>query len=132
MLFGDPQYRDALEMSLILDAQNGGDVQINMWHWRPTILLVRDALKLDDERFEKLHVNGIGATVSAQEAHAIADYLDTYLETFPQDGRLLLDGSITTRPRVRESDAENWHSAGHQWLVQFRDFCRSSGGFKVV
>ena len=92
-------------MSVILKANSGADLQINMWHWRPTMLLVREALKLDDERYEKLQVNGIGAAVSRAEALIIAEYLQKYLEDFPKDGRLemLMCGWVTTCVRPNRS-----------------------------
>jgi hypothetical protein len=121
-------------MSVILISPTGSDVQVNMWNWRPTMLLVRKAIELDDERFELLQVNGVGASISQTEAAMIADYLDTYLADFPKDGRMLLDGAITKTPDTYEFYRNNWeknYSASYSWLVEFRDFCRNSEGFKV-
>lgn len=123
-------------MSVILQAPSGADIQVNMWHWRPTMLLVCRALHLDDKRFELLQVNGVGAEVSASEASKIARFLDDYIATFPKDGRLLLDGSVTQEPKGSQScsdgDWDRHYSASYSWLVSFRDFCQSSSGFKVI
>ena len=100
------------------------------------MLLVRRALHLDDKRFELLQVNGVGAEVSASEASKIASFLDDYIATFPKDGRLLLDGSVTQEPKGSQSfsdgDWDRHYSASYGWLVSFRDFCQSSSGFKVI
>ena len=123
-------------MSVILKSPSGADVQINWWHWRPTMLLVRDALQLDDRRFEMLQINGVGAQISASEADRLAAFLDDYLVRFPKDGRLLPDGSVTREPKgspdFSDGDGNRHYSADHDWLVQFRDFCRSSSGFTVL
>ena len=87
-------------MSVILVSPTGADIQVNMWHWpEPTMFLVRLALQLDDERFEMLQLNGVGAAVSAFEAGKIATFLDDYLAEFPKDGRLLPDGLVTREPK---------------------------------
>jgi hypothetical protein len=123
-------------MSVILKSSSGADIQVNMWYWRPTMLLVRQALHLDDERFELLQVNGVGAAVSSSEADKIARFLDAYIARFPRDGRLLLDGSITHEPKgspsFSDGDFDRHYSASYSWLVSFRDFCKSSSGFKVI
>jgi len=33
--------------------------------------------------------------------------------------------------KVEDVDAKEAYSATYEWLVMFRDFCRTSGGFKV-
>jgi hypothetical protein len=123
-------------MSVILVPPTGADIQVNMWHWRPTMFLVRQALQLDDERFEMLQLNGVGAAVSAFEAGKIATFLDDYLAEFPKDGRLLPDGLVTREPKgspgFSHGDGNAHYSASYDWLVRFRDFCRGSSGFKVV
>jgi hypothetical protein len=122
-------------MSVILKTPSGADVQINMWHWRPTMLLVRQVLDLDEQRFEMLQSNGVGAAVSAKETELIADFLDGYLADFPKEGRLLMDGSITQEQKTYKFDQKDWdrnYSASSEWLARFRDFCRASGGFKVI
>jgi hypothetical protein len=96
------------------------------------MLLVREALSLDEERFEKLQVNGIGETISGNEAMKLAEFLDNYLSRFPPPGRLLLDGSVTNEPKSYDGEGNDNYSASYAWLVQFREFCRICGGFTVV
>jgi hypothetical protein len=123
-------------MSVILKSPSGADIQANMWHWRPTMLLLRQALRLDDERFELLQVNGVGAQISSSEAGIIATFLDDYIATFPKDGRLLLNSSVTQEqkgsPNFTDADWDRHYSASYSWLVSFRDFCKSSSGFVVI
>jgi hypothetical protein len=123
-------------MSVILKSPIGADIQVNMWHWRPTMLLVRRALELDNKRFEMLQLNGVGAKVSPSEAGQIATFLEDYLASFPKDGRLLIDGSVTQEPKgspdFLDGNVDRHYSATYDWLVRFRDFCRNSQGFKVV
>jgi hypothetical protein len=55
--------------------------------------------------------------------------------------RLRADLTITAEPKrkvvftpsskVEDFDANELYSATYEWLVMFRDFCRTSAGFKV-
>lgn len=39
---------------------------------------------------------------------------------------------ITPTTKVEDIDTVEVYSATYEWLVQFRDFCRSSGGFEIL
>ncbi len=69
-------------MTFILKSLSGVDIQVNAWNWAPTMLLIRQAIDLDDQRFELLGVNGVGSKVSSVEADKIADFLAEYLYLF--------------------------------------------------
>jgi len=122
-------------MSFILKSPTGSDVQINQWHWHPTMVLIQRAIQLDEEQVERLSSNGCGGTISLEEAVKIADYVDIFLIDFSHEGRLLLDGSVTMEPKSDQLfRGEEWHknySTNYDWLARFRDFCRSSDGFKI-
>ena len=56
--------------------------------------------------------------------------------------RVLADLTVTDRPKNRliitpdtkigQIDTIDVYSASHEWLVEFRDFSRTSGGFEVL
>lgn len=121
-------------MTVILKSPGGDDVRVNGWNWRPTVNLVAKALGLDEEAAEKLQTNGIGACVSAEQAVQIAAFLDSYIQSLPQGGRVRLDGSVTEEPKSYAIDfvATSNYSASYEWLVKFRDFCKTCGGFRVI
>jgi hypothetical protein len=121
-------------MTVILVSPGGDDVQVNGWNWRPTVNLFGKALGLDEEAVEKLQTGGIGASVSADQASEIAQFLDSYVQSLPRDSRVRLDGSVTEEPRSCAIDfvGTSNYSASYEWLIQFRDFCKTCGGFKVV
>jgi hypothetical protein len=123
-----------LAMTVILQATNGEDLQVNQWNWRPTTVLIGRALGLDAERIEKLCVNEIGESLSSEETARLAEFLDNYLADFPADGRLLQDGPITRDPKSYELDlcGKANYSASYGWLTQLREFCRASGGFEII
>lgn len=128
-------------MSFILAPNDGEDVQINAWNWRPTIALLRYANLIDDRQHELMGCNGCGARVDSATAIAIADFLNQQLEKMNPAQRLRGDLTITSEPKkraaltsnskVEDFDALEVYSATYEWLVMFRDFCRTSQGFEV-
>jgi hypothetical protein len=128
-------------MSFILIPKNGEDIQINAWNWRPTIELLRQAKLISDDLWDAMGANGRGASVDADMAGHIAAYLDQRLQSMKPADRMRADLSITSIPKkgfvitpttkVEQIDAVEAYSATYEWLAQFRDFCRSSGGFKI-
>ena len=76
----------------------------------------------------------VGESMSSGEVERLAEFLDGYLADFPPDGRLLLEGTVTRAPKSYELDfaGTSNYSASYAWLIQFREFCRSSGGFVVI
>ena len=128
-------------MSFILIPEDGEDIKINSWNWRPTIGLLREAKLMSDDLWEAMGANGTGATVNADMAVRIADYLDQHLQSMKPGDRMRADLSITSIPKkrfvitpttkVEDIDEVEAYSASYDWLAQFRDFCRSSGGFEV-
>lgn len=111
------------------------DVRINWWNWRPTVALLLRSGVVSEDLAERLNKNLGGGTVTAREAHAIADAVDVVLQglTRPED-RLLLDGTVTNKPPEHDGlPVEfDWYGASRTWLETFTDFCRQSGGFTAL
>ena len=128
-------------MSFILIPNNGKEIKINAWNWRPTILLLRHANLIDDRQHELMGCNGCDGRVNSEAATKIADFLDQQLAKMSPVQRLRGDLSITSEPtkravftpdsKVEDFDAVEIYSASYNWLVTFRDFCRTSEGFRV-
>jgi hypothetical protein len=128
-------------MSFILIPNHGEDIKINAWNWRPTILLLRHANLIDEKQHELMGCNGCGAEVGSETANKIADFLNQQLAKTTPGQRLRADLTITSEPkkraiftpnsRVEDVDAVELYSATCEWLVIFRDFCRTCAGFRV-
>lgn len=128
-------------MSFILIPRNGEDVKINAWNWRPTLELLRNAQLISDELSERMGVHGCRAEIDIEMAGRIANFLETRLATMTPGERIKADLTTTDKPKkqvtfasntkVSAIDAVDLYSATYDWLLEFRDFCRRSGGFKV-
>jgi hypothetical protein len=128
-------------MSFILTPENGEDVVINAWNWRPTLELLLNAKLIDKDLYDRMGTHGREASVDADTARNIADFLDGRVFEIRSGDRIRSDLSTTAEPRrkvtivpgtrVEDIDAVDLYSASFEWLLQFRDFSRASGGFKV-
>jgi hypothetical protein len=131
-----------MPMSFILVAKNGQEIQINAWNWRPTLELLRDAEIIDDDLFERMGTHGCNAEVDDDTATRIADYVEDRVLAMKPEQRVLADLTVTDRPKkpliitpdtkIDQIDAIDVYSASYEWLVKFRDFSRTSGGFEVL
>jgi hypothetical protein len=117
-----------------LHADPNGDLQINAWNWRPTLELLHRARLLDGEAVQRAAAQGAGGRVTAEQALRIAEFLDRYLADLAPGQRVRADGTVTSEPKTHQLDQEprELYAATYEWLSQFRDFCRSSGGFMVA
>jgi hypothetical protein len=128
-------------MSFILIPRHGEDVQVNAWNWRPTLLLLREANLIDESVHQRIGANGCGGHVDAETCGRIADFLERQLQSMQPGQRVRADLSLTNKPKnltfftpgmkAEDIDAIELYSATYEWLVTFRDFCRTSGGFTV-
>lgn len=123
-------------MAYSLTPAAGESLWVNRWKWRPTIELLVRAGILSPERAERLHYNGGSGDVSAAEAGRIGQFLESFLASMTSGQRLLIDGAISGDPDTGElfggPDWDKNYSATFEWLQKFRDFCKASGGFRVL
>lgn len=129
-------------MSFILVPQNGEDLQVNGWTWRPTLELLRAENLISDEIYELMEAQGCGGQVDDEVARRIADVIEHKLAAMKPGERMLADLTSTARPKstytfgpsmkLDDIDVNDIYSASYEWLVTFKDFCRNSGGFKVA
>ena len=129
-------------MSFILVPHSGENLQVNGWTWRPIIELLRAENLISDENYERMGAQGCGGQVDDEVARRIADVIDHNLAAMNPGERMLADLTSTARPnstytfgsstKLDDIDVNDIYSASYEWLVIFKDFCRSSGGFKVV
>ena len=128
-------------MAFILVPKNGEEIVINAWNWRPTLELLRDGGLIDEGLFERMGTHGCIAEIDATTACRIADFIEARLSVIKPEQRVLYDLTITDRPKTPliitpgtktdEINAIDVYSASYEWLVKFRDFSRTSGGFEV-
>jgi len=128
-------------MAFILIPKTGEDIVINAWNWRPTLRLLLDAKLIDEDLYESMAIHGKRGSVGADTACRIADFLDLRLARMKEGERIRADLTTTSEPKKQvifrsgmladEVDAVDLHSATYEWLAQFCEFCRRSGGFTV-
>src|SRR5262245_38844621 len=129
-------------MSFILIPQNGEDLQLNGWTWRPILELLLSENLISDENYDRMGAQGCGGQVDGEVARRIADVIDHKLDSMKPGERMLADLTSTARPKSTyifdasmkpdDIDVNDIYSASYEALIAFKDFCRSSGGFKVV
>jgi hypothetical protein len=129
-------------MAFILIPKSGEEVKINAWNWRPTLELLRNASVIEDDLYERMGTFGREAIVNADMAIRIANFLDDRLGTMKAGDRIRADMTVTDAAKkpltitpgmqTDQIDVVDTYSATYEWLVQFRDFARASGGFEVV
>jgi hypothetical protein len=128
-------------MSFILIPNQGDDVQVNAWNWRPTLEFLRAQDIITTDHAELLGCNGCGARVDAHLANRIAAAVEKKLSTIGPDDRMRVDLTASSNPKVpqvfgpdtepNDIDVTNLYSATYEWLVTFKDFCKRCGGFMV-
>jgi hypothetical protein len=122
-------------MGFILVPKQGKDLYINGWNWRATIALLYAEKVIDGETHERMGAQGCGGAADAALACRIADALDSQLEKMKPGDRMRQDLTVTDEPKrnvlVTEADPTDIDSASYDWLVKFRDFCKTCEGFKV-
>jgi hypothetical protein len=119
-----------------LNRDGGVDaLDVNAWHWRPTLAIIESMGFLDETRTILMQYNGVTVSFSAAEARAIAAWIDEHhLSRMDANTRLMLDGSDTQVPDevgFHRDDLSLNYSTNRIWLEQFRDFCRRCDGFEV-
>lgn len=119
-------------MSFILKPEAGSEVYVNGWNWRPTVVLLSTAGLLSDEQYERMGLNGCGGRASAEQVTRFADAVSAQVAKMKQGERMRADLSVTSSPKPINAETNELYSASHEWLIQFRDFCQTSGGFKVL
>lgn len=128
-------------MSFILVPERGEDIQVNGWNWRPTLLLLLEENVISEEQYERMGAQGVGGDVDAEMATRIADAIEHWLTMMKQGERIRGDLTVTAEPKheglftpdpqPEKIDATDIYSATYEWLTQFAEFCRRSGGFEI-
>ena len=128
-------------MGVILRPNQGEDIFVNWFTWRPTVaMLVRTGVLRESKRSELCLASGSGGYLSEDEAMQAAEVLAELLEVMEPGSRILLDGTEVDTPKdyalpISEWDDEelqNHYSADYAWLGEFMEFCSCSGGFEVI
>ena len=128
-------------MSFILICQEGEDLQVNAWNWRPTLLLLREVNAITEEDYERMRAQGCGGMVDKAKAEQIAEVITQKLVSMKPGERMRANLSVTNEPKTpavfspdvnEDNDVNELYSATYDWLETFAQFCRTSGGFKVM
>ena len=119
------------QMSFILVSKQGAELQVSGLDWRPTLELVRKAGLLADDTSELMSAEGYRWHVDGPLADQIAELIQAKLVDMRPGQRMLADLTIMNSPKDGIGLPDERDSASYGWLMQFRDFCRRSGGFEV-
>ena len=123
-------------MSFTVIPKYGETREINVWVWRPMLELIHEAKLIDAKTYKSLGFND-GTQVDAVTAWKIADVIAQTVEKMGPKDRLQLDLSINDKPArwgqviKTEEDMLEGYSVGRDWLKEFGEFSRDSGGFEV-
>ena len=129
-------------MTFILVPNQGEDIQINGWNWRPTLELLFAAGVITEDDHERMGGQGLGGKVDEAKALRIAEVVTRKLLSMNPGERMLADLSVTKDPKqlvvftpgmnTDDIDSNELYSTTYEWLETFVNFCRSSKGFKVM
>lgn len=129
-------------MSFILVPNNGDDLQVNAWNWRPTLALLLAVNAISEEEHYLLGAHGCGGTVDNEKAEQIANAVSKKLKSMNPGERMRADLDIATAQKTlhifspdtnaNDIDVNELYSATYEWLATFEKFCRSSNGFEVM
>jgi len=123
-------------MSFTVIPKYGEAREINVWVWRPMVELIYDAKLVDDKKYKSLGFND-GTQIDAVTAWKIGDLLAQTVEKMGPKDYLQLDLSINQNPgrwgQVIETEQGmiDGYSVSRDWLREFGEFSRDSGGFEV-
>jgi len=125
-------------LSFILKPKYGDDLKVNAWNWRPTVEFLRVEGIIDDNMAERMTCHGLYADVGVDLARCIGAAVARRLQSMRPGDRIRGDLSVTDAPKKLAEfhkpetiDEVDLYSANYEWLVEFKDFCESCGGFKV-
>ena len=129
-------------MSFILVPEEGEDLQLNGWNWRPTLALLLAAGVITEDDHERMGTQGCSGKVGAEKASQIADVIEQKLMSMSPGERMLANLSVTQVPKrltvfepdmiPQDIDVNDLYSTTYEWLETFAKFCRNSGGFEVM
>jgi hypothetical protein len=129
-------------MTFILVPNQGQDLQINAWNWRPTLELLFAEGVITEDDHERMGAQGLGGKVDEAKALTIAKVIERKLLGMSSAERTLANLTVTREPKkqavftpgtkVDDVDSNELYSTTYEWLETFVNFCRSSRGFKVM
>ena len=109
---------------------------VNFWHWRAIVEVVRRLEILPVSRVDGMHQPFVGE-LSESEARLVASAIrERVLPTLTDDERVLLDGSRTTTPDdgtlYREpAEQHRNYSTTRAVLELFAECCATCHGFRI-
>ena len=131
-------------MSFTLVPKYGEAREVNVWVWRPTLELIRNAKLIDEKSYEKMGRNDGDAEVDAVTAWKIADLgvedcgLDRPDHRKNETRRPAAWGSLHHRQAAKAGCFQDARGCGGGLLGEsrvveglFSEFSRDSGGFGV-
>jgi hypothetical protein len=109
---------------------------INFWHWRAIVEVVRGLAILPDERVEQMHEPFVGELTEVEARLVGAAIRERVLPTLTDEDRVLLDGSRTTTPdggtfHREPAEQHRNYSTTRTVLEEFAEACASCHGFRI-
>src|SRR5688500_18569967 len=86
-------------MSFILVPNQGEDIQVNAWNWRPTLELLFDAGVITEDDRMRMGGQGLGGKVHEAKALRIAEVVTRKLLSMNPGERMLANLSVSKEPK---------------------------------
>ncbi|MCS6873698.1 MAG: hypothetical protein N2Z23_01580 [Pyrinomonadaceae bacterium] len=126
-----------MSFTLIDLGKEGYEFHASIWHWKPTLEIIRSLDIISGNKLRLMESNGNGVKVEEEEARLIGKRI--YEEILPKlepNKRIFVNLTITDEPddgTFYRAPEEQWknYSVNYQWLKDFADFCLQSKGFQV-
>jgi hypothetical protein len=129
-------------MTFILVPNQGEELQINAWNWRPTLELLRAEGVLTEDEYERMGGQSLGGIVDGAKTLLIAEVIARKLRSMNPGERMLANLSVSKEPKeliectpkmnVNDIDTNELYSTTYEWLETFESFCKTSNGFEVM
>ena len=129
-------------MTFILIPNQGEDIQINSWNWRPTLELLLASGVITEDDHKRMGGQALGGKVDETKALLIADVVMLKLQSMNPGERILANLSVskerkqpavfTPDTKAGDINSNELYSTTYEWLETFARFCRSSKGFEVM
>ena len=125
-------------MTFILVPNQGEELQINAWNWRPTLELLYAGGVITEDDHLRMGAHGLGK-VDEAKALLMAEFVWQQLRSMNPGERMLSDLSVSKEPKqlsvfsgqADDIDSNELYSTTYEWLETFARFCKSSKGFEV-
>jgi hypothetical protein len=111
------------------------DLQINGWHWRTVLELLRIHNSLPESTIERMGIGGIGTTLEKSELNSVSAVLRKIIPDLSPDEWILPDGAVTNNPEDPKLLSGLQNDAAYRTnrlvLEEICEFCDTAAGVLI-